>query len=474
MPGFIVKFNNSISNWVLNEPRPPAFYNTPIDLLPRHVEQDDSFWTKHRNDTLSLDEKMSFKLIDTLINIPVVKHLTGLGKFVATGYIRTPKIDFGPALYAYSLNNIEGNRIRLGFRTNEYLSDRWYLRMYGAYGFKDQRFKYGIYGGYIFNRKEWTELIVAKKFDIDQVGIQADELTENYIFLALTRFGTLSQPYLNDVTAIRFRSQFGRGFYYNLTLRRETFDPLYNFAYYTNDGIPGELAHSYINTTASFEIHYARDETFVTDGNLRLSLGPVRAPAFTLQYTQGLNNVLGGDFNYKKVVFSYDQRLRLGLFGTSLYRLSAGRVFDPVPYPILFNHIGNETYFYTTGAYSTMNYFEFVSDSYVSLRYQHYFGGFLLNRIPLMNKLKWRLVGNANILWGHMNSDAKNLIPQVDENNNPVDQFETLGNTPFIELGYGIENIFKVIRIDAFHRITYLHNPNVHPFQVKVSFQLIL
>jgi hypothetical protein len=121
-----------------------------------------------------------------------------------------------------------------------------------------------------------------------------------------------------------------------------------------------------------------------------------------------------------------------------------------------------------------MNYFEFVSDSYLSLRFQHSFGGFMLNRIPLMNKLKWRLVGNANALWGHMSDANKNLIPSVDESGNPVEQFHTLGNVPYIELGYGIENILKVIRVDFFHRITYLHDPNVHPFQVKVSFQLIL
>ncbi len=474
MPGFNVKFNNSISNWVLNEPRPPSFYNVPIDLAPRNMEMNDNFWKQHRSDTLSRDERMSFKLIDTLTNIPVVKRLTWLGKFAATGYIRTSKIDYGPALYTYSNNDVEGNRFRIGGRTNEYLSDRWYLRGYLAYGFRDQRFKYGIYGGYIFNRKQWTELIIGKKYDIDQVGIQSDELTENYIFLALTRFGTLSQPYLNDETAVRFRSQFGRGFTYSLTLMRNTFNPLYNFAYYRNDGIPGELGHSYINTTASFELHYARDERFVTDGNLRLSLGPIRAPAFTFQYTQGLNGPLGGDFNYKKVALTYEQNLRLGLLGTSNFKLTGAKVFDPVPYPILFNHIGNETIFFTTGAFSTMNYFEFVSDSYLSLRYQQYFGGFILNRVPLMNKLKWRLVGDANILWGHMSQGSKNLIPQVDENGNPVLQFQTLGPVPYIELGYGIENILKVIRIDAFHRITYLHNPNIHPFQVKISLQLIL
>ena len=473
-PGFIVKFNNTAKNWTLNKPRPPSFYSNPIELMPSHTELNENFWRLNRQDTLTRDDKVTFRMIDTLRNIPQVKRLTFLGKLIATGYIRTSKIDYGHASYTYALNNVEGNRFRLGFRTNEYLSEHWYVRMYGAYSFGDNRFKYGLYGGYIFSRKPWTELIIGKKFDLDQVGIQADELTENYLFLAVTRFGTLSQPYLSDVDAVRFRSQLARGLYYTFNLRRETFDPLYNFAFYANPGSSSELSHKYINTTASVELHYAPDETFVSDGNLLLTLGIIRRPGITVQYTQGIKDVFGGNFNYQKLVVDYDQRLRLGLLGTSQYRVSVGKVFDPVPYPILFNHIGNETPFYSTGAYSAMNYFEFVSDTYVSLRYQQFFGGFLLNRIPLMAKLKWRLVGNANVLWGHMGQDNKNLIPALDELGKPVVQFNTLGNVPYVELGYGVENILKVIRIDFFHRITYLKNPGVHPFQVKISFQLIL
>jgi hypothetical protein len=472
--GFMVKFNNTSRDWIVNKPRAPSFYNGHIDLLPDHMEMKDSFWNINRQDTLSGEDKIAFRLIDTLRNIPVIRKYTGLAKFAATGYIRANKIDYGPALYTYSYNNIEGNRIRLGFRTNKYMSERWWVRMYGAYGFSDQRFKYGVFAGYIFNRKPWMELSVGKRYDIDQVGIQAEELMENHIFLAFTRFGTLSQPFLDDVTAIQFRSEFSRGFFYHITIRRETFDPLYNFAYYRDLTNSGELNENYINSSATFELKYAPDETFVTNGNLRLSLGIRRAPSMSIQYTQGIKGLFGGDFNYKKLVFNFEHRLRLGGFGTSHYRFTAAHVFDVIPYPLLFNHIGNETYFYSTGAYSTLNYFEFVSDSYLSLKYQHDFGGFMLNRIPLMNKLKWRLVGNANILWGHMSVSNKNIIPEVDDKGNPIEQFNTLGNTPFIELGYGITNILKCIRIEAFHRLTYLDNENVHPFQIKLSFQFTL
>ncbi|HLF32918.1 MAG TPA: DUF5686 family protein [Cyclobacteriaceae bacterium] len=473
-PGFLVKFNNSSDHWILNHSKPPSFYNSSIELLAGHREMDHEFWNYRRQDSLSTDDRMTFKLIDTLRNIPAIKRYTGLLKFAVTGYVRTSKIDYGPALYTYAYNDIEGHRFRIGIRTNEYLSEKWYFRTYGAYGLNNDRLKYGIYGGYIFDRKPWTELMVGKRYDVDQVGIQSDELVENYIFLAFTRFGHLSQPYYNDMSAIRFRSEFSRGFTYNIFLKRETFEPLYNFAYFISPGNQGELGHNYINTAAGLELRYARDETFVTNGNQRLSLGINRAPAVTMQFTQGIAGLFGGEFTYRKLVIELDQKLRLGFLGTSFCRLSAGKVFNAVPYPLLFNHIGNETSFYSTGAFSTMNYFEFASDSYISLRYQQFMGGYLLSRLPLISKLKWRLVGNANMLWGRMSNANRDHTPLVDELNLPVEQFGILGETPFIELGYGIENILKFIRIDAFHRLTYLDNNNVHPFQVKLSFQVIL
>ncbi len=474
MPGFIINFNNQLSNWVINKPLPPSFYNTPLELRAGHNEFSKTFWYHHRIDSLSKDDKMTFHLIDTLSTIPSIRRITELTKFAATGYIRVGKIDYGPALYAYSANNVEGSRIQLGFKTNSNFNDKLFFRMYGAYGFRDNLFKYGIYGGIILNRSRWTELAFEKKFDIDQVGIKADNLTDNHIFLAFTRFGKLIQPYKNDVIAVQFNSQFGRGFYYSLNYRQETFNPLYNFAYYNRTGNNSEISQNFINSSTSIELHYARDENFIINGNQRLSLGPVRAPAFTLQYTQGFVDVLGGDLNYQKIVFYYDQKLKLGLLGVSRFRISAGNVFGQVPYPVLFNHIGNETCFYVSDAFNTMNYSEFTSDRFMSLLYHHDFGGFFLNRVPLIKSLKWRLVGNANILWGHLNDGNKYLIPAADLSGKPVEKIGTLGSIPFIEVGYGIENIFKFIRIDAFHRITYLNNPNIHPFQIKITFQLIL
>lgn len=89
-----------------------------------------------------------------------------------------------------------------------------------------------------------------------------------------------------------------------------------------------------------------------------------------------------------------------------------------------------------------------------------------------MKLLKWRLTTNADILYGGIRDSNYNLfIPTADYLAPP---FAKMDSRPYMELGYGVENIFKIFRVDFFHRMTYLEQPDVRKFGVKVSFQFIL
>src|SRR5690606_38068107 len=155
-------------------------------------------------------------------------------------------------------------------------------------------------------------------------------------------------------------------------------------------------------------------------------------------------SMLGGEIPYNKYTLSVYQKLNMGMLGVSRYELNGGMVQGEVPYPLLENHLGNETLFYTTAAYNLMDFFEFASDRYVSLKYRHHFEGFLLNKIPLIKKLKWRAVANANVLYG--SASHKNILntPTVGPEGQDLTTFGKLDPAvPYVEVGYGIENIFK-------------------------------
>jgi hypothetical protein len=214
---------------------------------------------------------------------------------------------------------------------------------------------------------------------------------------------------------------------------------------------------------------------YLQDGNERISLGPRRAPVLQLDYTYGFKDLLESDFEFHKLELEIFQKLRLGGLGESRLNLKGGYIFGQVPYLLLENHIGNESMFYTTGAFNTMNFFEFVSDHWASLRYEHYFQGLLMNKIPLIRKLKWRLLGSASILYGSLRQENIDIMSPVGPNGEPTLEFNGLDpDQPYIELGYGIENIFKFIRVDGVHRITYRDAPEAQKFALKVSFQFKL
>ncbi len=476
-PGMLAKSYVSNRDFEINKPKPDKYYETFVVMAEDAQVESIEFWEQNRHDSLSATDLQVYAMIDTINSIPVVKTYVELLDIAINGYKTIGKVDVGPYLFTYAYNTLEGSRFQLGFRTNPYFSKKWIIRGYGAYGTRDENFKYGASLTYIASRKPWTEITALRVEDIDQVGIAASDLVgSNNIFYSFTRFGTLVRPYWNRVNRLSIKTALNQGITQSVTLVNKDFDPLFDFAYKTEPSdINSPTSSEYTTTELRFETRFARDEKYIEYWNERVSVGLNYWPVFTVRYTLGLQNFLGGDFTYHRLDGSIKQDLRLGFFGTSTYELKGGHIFNQLPYPLLEVHLGNESPFYTTAAYNTMNFFEFVSDNYASLRYQHAFQGFILNRIPLMRRLKWRLVANANVLYGSTRQENKDIIAETDAEGNPIPGFGYLNpGKPFVEVGYGIENIFKIVRIDAFHRLTYLDKPEVSKFQVKISFQLIL
>jgi hypothetical protein len=164
--------------------------------------------------------------------------------------------------------------------------------------------------------------------------------------------------------------------------------------------------------------------------------------------------------------------LKMGFLGVSDLSLTGSKIFGEVPLPLLSGHLGNESPYYVEVAYNTMGFSEFVSDTYTSLNYQHHFEGFLLNRIPLFKKLKWRMVGTMNVLKGSVREENLELHSTTGINGLPNDPINALGDEPYVEVGYGVENIFRILRVDAVHRLTYLDDRQGEKFAVKFSVRL--
>lgn len=474
--GLLLKVYTSTKDWKVNQPRDNRFYERPIEVAEDARTQEESYWVNNRHDSLTGTEKNVYAMIDTLKKIPVVKSYVEVINILFNGYKKVGKVDLGPYFLVYANNNVEGHRLRAGFRTNIHFSDQWVFKGFLAYGTRDEEFKYSAAVNYIFSRKRWTIGGLEYKKDIEQVGLFAEELEDNSAFYAVSWFGNLERPYTGTSYKAWFQTEVRKGLRHRIEVNNQYFEPLFDFAYKLRPSEADlELGNKFTTTAVSYTVKYARDELFLQNDNERISLGPDKWPVFAANYTYGIKDILGGDFEFHKASVNVTQNINMGFLGRSLYSLTAGKIFSTLPYPLLKTHIGNETVFSTTVGYNLMNRFEFVSDQYISLNYQHFFEGFILNRVPLLRKLKWRLVATGNILYGSLSEKNRNIIPERDFNGNEIPRFGSLSpHKPYVELGYGIENIFKIIRIDAYHRITYTNNPDASNFGVKINFQLIL
>ncbi|QKG53909.1 hypothetical protein GKZ67_16500 [Hymenobacter sp. BRD67] len=178
---------------------------------------------------------------------------------------------------------------------------------------------------------------------------------------------------------------------------------------------------------------------------------------------------------YQKFNLLITHSVSLGHFGRLGYRVEGSYVPDAVPYIILKTPLGNETPFFNANAFNLMNYFEFVTDRSVSLRLDQHFEGIILNAIPGIRRFNWRLVATANALAGGLSATNRNLLPPFDQDHNPLVRLNALqAGTPYIEAGYGIENIFKFLRVDFIHRLTYRDLPNAKNFGIKIGAQFRL
>jgi hypothetical protein len=131
--------------------------------------------------------------------------------------------------------------------------------------------------------------------------------------------------------------------------------------------------------------------------------------------------------------------------------------------------LGNQTIFFNNYGFNLMNYLEFTSDAYASFRYEHTFEGLIFNRIPLFRRLKWRSFAEVNMLVGTLRPENSDIIPSFAPDGTPIQGAASLGDVPYVEVAYGVENILKFLRVHFIHRITYLDRPGVRNFGVKVS-----
>ncbi len=372
----------------------------------------------------------------------------------------------------YSYNNYEGDRIKLGGRTNLNFNTAVQLRGYAAYGVRDKNFKYSGTFEYYFKGKNNTSVGGTYKKDVEQLGQGFTTFARDNVLVTL--LSRIRSSKFNDIMEEKlfFETDLAKGLTTNISVAHKEMNPLedLNFTYFT-DAAHHDTSNVINASEITVSLRYAYNERFIERKkavgrkNGRISLGSTK-PITRISYTLGVKDLFGSTLNYHKLVLHIRDRLYWGILGRTEYEIEAGKVWKQIPYPLLEVHKGNETYTYDRTTFNLMNYYEFVSDQFVALRATHRFNGFFLDKFPLLRKLKLREVATANFLVGKVTDANRNLL--VD----PA-SFYSVGK-PYFEAGVGIENILKFGRIDLIKRFSYLDHPNISQFGVRFSFEVII
>lgn len=460
MVGFIARKTTSYKDIVINDSSVTKAINSPklkaeVVVADSSYEHGQDFWANARHDTLSGKETGIYYMYDSLENNPSFKKFKTMAKILFSGGYKWGPLEFGPYWNMYSRNFVEGNRFRFSLGTTPKLFKTIYLNGYVAYGTLDDRYKYQLQGFWLMKRYPRMYINASYTRDIDRTVNYYDKVSFDNIFSVAARKSGIPQKLVfADDIRFEYYNEYYSGFSHLLTLYRkiyDPYDPLPDQAIFQDQN--GNQSPTLTNTEVNLRLRYAYKEKFLEANYYRTSLGS-KYPIVELRYGIGMKGVLNGGYNYHKLNFTVSDNIRIPPLGTIYMNLFAGKYFGTLPYPLLEQHPGNEFYTYNKYAFNMMNQYEFISDQYVGLNVEHLIGGGIFKYIPYIKKFKFRQFWTAKGLIGSLSDENKAL------NFNKGFMFRSLNNSPYVEVGTGVENIFKLFRVDFVWRLTPSSLPN--------------
>ena len=454
-----------------------------LHVLPEATAHPGTFWTHNRPLPLKEKEDALKDLLGQLRKVPAFNAIIKTAEILITGYIPTAndkkvtKFDFGPMNTTFSANHLEGFRMRVGGMTTANLNPYWFASGYLAYGTNDRKIKYNLKLTHSFTKKEYHEgenpvnnLSFIQEYDVYTPGQDFLFTSKDNIFVAWKVGEPVTKMQYIRKSVLQYEKEWLNGLTWKSWIMNQNNEAAGTLQYIKRDE-SGNLYHIKDFTTSEIgtQLRFAPGERAYNGRSGKESVFNLSkdAPVFKLSHQLGIKGVLGGDYNYNHTEISAEKRIWLSSFGHIDAQVKAGKVWDKVPFPLLILPNTNQSITIQPEAFHMMNALEFVTDQYVSFNATYYLKGWILNRIPGIKWLRLREVLSFNMIYGGL-TDKNNptltpglfLLP---------DGTQPLGSTPYMECSVGLENIFKILRIDYYRRLTYLDHPDIKKGGIRIA-----
>ena len=449
------------------------------------MNRDEAYWNKYRQVDLTKSESSMDSFIHRMENSKGFKWIILGVKALMENYVeigsgpggKKSKFDLGPINTYLSKNYVDGIRLRLAGRTMAALNPHFFWNGYAAYGTKSNDWYTGHVFTYSLNKKknspfEFPMRNITFEVSRDIMSPSDDNLEHNKDNIFMTfRAATQDEMFLYHRQRLAFTYETDWGLRFNTGIRWQSNRTAGNLHYFTLDGNEVKKIRM---TDINVGINYNPGVTYVNTKQQRLPIN-LDSPEIGISHTMGFKGFMGGQYHSNITKVSIYKRQWLGSFGYLDFHAVGQAQWNKVPFPMLILPPVNLSYFESEASVSLMRDWEFLNDRQVFASLSWDMNGKLLNRIPLIKKLKWREYFAVKGVWGNL-TDKNN--PYLEKNQGDTELFKfpskshVMNNTPYWECVAGVHNIFKFFAVEYVRRLTYLNNEDISKWGIRFGFMM--
>ena len=377
-------------------------------------------------------------------------------------------------------NFVDGMRTRISGQTTANMNRHLFFKGYYAHGWDSHKNYYSGELTYSFNEKQYMpheypkrSLSFLSSYDVCSPSDKFLTTDKDNVFTSL-KWAKVDKMMFFNRQQLSFEYEWYGGLKATLRLKTEENEACGNLHFTPLSMAEGSAAFKdkLRTTEASFILRFAPGEKVINTKQRRIAANK-EAPVLTLAHTTGIKGVLGGDYNYNFTEATLYKRFYLNSWGDLNIDARAGIQWNKVPFPLLIMPAANLSYIAQHGTFNLINNMEFLNDRYASVDVWWNMNGKILNRIPLVSRLKWREYIGFKCLWGNL-TEKNNPYAQMNQGSEglmhfPEGTYVMDHKKPYWELVAGISNIFKVLSVQYVRRMNYNELPTAHKNGVRIK-----
>jgi hypothetical protein len=424
------------SNYNLQPGFPPKYFNGEVLRITDSVNKKDAaYWVENRPMPLTAEENTSYIKKDSvaavresksyLDSVQQINNKFTIKKVFLSGYTIADHTDkswfsFDPLLTSVYYNTVEGFAVKYGLNYTKRYKDRknYTIRPEIRYGFSNHLFTANLNSTYTYDPTNKGSININFGSGIyDLNNLRTMSLLENSLNILLFE-RNFPKFYKRDFFSLRSGRELATGLQAAATLtysKNSTLENTTDFrikdyknrSFSSNNplvpGIETSLFPRYKSfvLSASLSYTYAQEYTTRPDGKY---YEPSHYPTLRLNYRKGINSILGSDVDYDLIGLEISKnRISARMFGYSQFHIGIGKFINnkSLFYPELHHFRGNNTLAGNDDLrkFTFLDFYAYSTDrEYLEAHFEHNFSGLLINKIPLVCKLKLEELAGVNYL----------------------------------------------------------------------------